>query len=77
MSDVHTTHCCPLFGCKYGDEDCTVATGQAEAEYECEDCCCERFHPNLLKEANGWWKSLTDEEKRSVYHFSGLRGEKL
>ena len=77
MKDVHTSHCCHLFGCKYGDEDCTVALGAAPQEYECEDCCCSIFYPNLLQEANDWWNGLTEDEKRCVYHFSGLRGEKL
>lgn len=35
---VHITHCCALHGCKYGDEDCPVATGKVGQEYSCEDC---------------------------------------
>lgn len=38
MSDVHTTHCCILHGCKYDDEDCTVTSGVALQEYLCEYC---------------------------------------
>lgn len=36
--DVHTEHCCIRHGCKYGHKDCTVATGEKEQSYECEDC---------------------------------------
>lgn len=41
MSDVHTQHCCVnRHSCKYGeDKTCTVVTGKAVGEYECEDCC--------------------------------------
>lgn len=36
--DVHTEHCCLIHGCKYGDEDCPVATGKKAQSFECEDC---------------------------------------
>ena len=35
---VHRTHCCIKHGCKYGDEDCPVTTGEIKQDYECEDC---------------------------------------
>ncbi len=35
---VHAAHCCRLHGCKYGDEDCPVASGAIKQEYTCEDC---------------------------------------
>jgi hypothetical protein len=35
---VHTRHCCFKHGCKYGDEDCPVATGEEKQEYKCESC---------------------------------------
>ena len=40
MSDlgVHVAHCCRLHGCKYGDDDCPVATGVAEQSNPCEEC---------------------------------------
>lgn len=39
MKDVHTAHCCAKCGCKYGkDDECTVATGKAPAQYGCEFC---------------------------------------
>lgn len=37
-TSIHTSHCCPIHGCKYGDEDCPVVAGKAEAEHQCEDC---------------------------------------
>ena len=36
--DVHTEHGCAKHGCKYGDEECTVATAQKPQSYLCEDC---------------------------------------
>ncbi len=35
---VHASHCCKWHGCKYGDPDCPVASGEAEQEYPCEYC---------------------------------------
>ena len=35
---VHRTHCCRIHGCKYGDEDCPVATGKILQAYACEEC---------------------------------------
>lgn len=35
---VHISHCCLMHGCKYGDEDCPVVTGEAVQEYTCESC---------------------------------------
>lgn len=36
------THCCPVHGCKYGDDDCPVVSGAAKPVYPnnngCEDC---------------------------------------
>jgi hypothetical protein len=31
---THATHCCPVHGCKYGDEDCPVADGRVEREID-------------------------------------------
>ena len=36
--DVHTEHCCSTHGCKYGDADCTVESGQKKQSYPCERC---------------------------------------
>lgn len=38
IHDVHTAHCCAKHGCKYSDDDCTVETGKAPADYVCESC---------------------------------------
>ncbi len=39
MSSVHSTHCCTIHGCKYGDDDCPVVVLQTEAqEHPCQDC---------------------------------------
>lgn len=38
MSGVHETHCCKVHGCKYGDRDCPVESGQLSAIYLCELC---------------------------------------
>lgn len=38
VKDAHTEHCCSKHGCKYGQEDCTVATGQKEQSHPCEYC---------------------------------------
>ena len=37
-TDVHTEHCCVLHGCKYGDENCTVANGEKGQTFLCESC---------------------------------------
>jgi len=65
---VHATHCCPLFGCKYGDEDCPVALKQVEAVYACESCVCDKMSPKPDVEA--WWASLPIETKRSLWRFN-------
>lgn len=36
--DVHTEHCCAIHGCKYGDDDCSVATGRKMQSFPCETC---------------------------------------
>ena len=64
---VHATHCCPVFGCKYGDEDCPVAAGVVEAVYACESCVCDKMNPKPDVEA--WWASLPIETKRSLWRF--------
>lgn len=64
---VHTTHCCHVFGCKYGNEDCPVAGGTVEAVYACEDCTCAKFNPEEAKAADGWWSTLGEDMKTSLY----------
>lgn len=38
VKDAHTEHCCSKHGCKYGQADCTVATGQKEQSHPCDYC---------------------------------------
>ncbi len=35
---THTEHCCVYHGCKYGDEDCPVATKVSIQSFRCESC---------------------------------------
>lgn len=35
---VHASHCCKWHGCKYGDKDCPVVSGEVEQLYICEYC---------------------------------------
>lgn len=39
--DVHTEHCCRWHGCKYGECDCTVASGEKKQSFLCEECYAE------------------------------------
>jgi len=36
--DVHTEHCCVIHGCKYGDDNCTVANKTKKQSFECQFC---------------------------------------
>lgn len=35
---AHSTHCCAIHGCKYGDDDCPIVSGEINQKYECQDC---------------------------------------
>lgn len=35
---AHPSHCCKWHGCKYGDSDCPVVSGEVEQLYLCEWC---------------------------------------
>jgi len=35
---IHTSQCCKLHGCKYGNEDCPVSAGDVAQKYPCENC---------------------------------------
>ena len=37
-AEVHKTHCCLKHGCKYGEDDCPVASGEIDQLYDCEEC---------------------------------------
>lgn len=40
--DVHTEHCCVIHGCKYSNDDCTVASEEKIQSFPCETCEMER-----------------------------------
>lgn len=46
---VHIAHCCYIHGCKYGDEDCPVVSGEVAQKYPCYDCN-EEIEPYTLEE---------------------------
>lgn len=46
---VHISHCCYIHGCKYGDEDCPVVSGEVSQKHLCYDCS-EEYEPYTLEE---------------------------
>ena len=73
-SDVHTRHCCKHHGCKYDDAHCSVASGDKEAEYECESCVWDK---DYAKETLVWLYQYYDHlekenklprEYRNIYN---------
>ena len=46
---VHIAHCCYIHGCKYGDENCPVASGEVAQKHLCYDCE-EECEPYTLEE---------------------------
>lgn len=34
----HLSHCCKEHGCKYGEDNCPVVTGQVVQQFRCEEC---------------------------------------
>jgi hypothetical protein len=50
---VHKSHCCKWHGCKYGDKNCPVVSGEEMQLYLCEDCYEdlreEEYHKQVLK----------------------------
>lgn len=68
------THCCPVHGCKYGHEDCQIATGKLAPHYPknngCESCEQDANDPGMqaievLKKIHHMWE--TDSDARSRY----------
>lgn len=43
---VHVAHCCKKCGCKYGDDDCPVVSGEVVVNHECNDreCGCDEVY---------------------------------
>jgi hypothetical protein len=35
---VHAAHCCKEHGCKYGNPECPVVSGEVKQDYPCEEC---------------------------------------
>lgn len=64
--DVHTEHCCVLHGCKYGDEDCPVATATKHQSYLCESCSYEYEWLDKEKQKDIVKKLDDDVDKRYV-----------
>ena len=47
---VHASHCCKWHGCKYGDPDCPVVSGEVKQEYLCEWCYDDLEHEDYYKQ---------------------------
>jgi hypothetical protein len=59
-SAVHIGHCCAFHGCKYGDEDCPVVSGEELQAYPCEYC------------IGSGYENPHDDKRIGVYiHFKG------
>lgn len=46
----HASHCCKIHGCKYGDPNCPVVSGEVEQEYLCEYCYNDLEDESYLKQ---------------------------
>lgn len=57
---VHQTHCCIIHGCKYGDEDCPVVSGEIKQAYPCEYCSDENEENYIARELYATLKELRD-----------------
>lgn len=68
---VHASHCCSKHGCKYGDADCPVVTGEAEQKYPCESCSEEYDEEKMLKE-----EGYCTFKKIKLYEIHGATGER-
>lgn len=44
---VHQEHCCKLHGCKYGNKNCPVESGELEQLYPCESCAHIDLKPHI------------------------------
>jgi hypothetical protein len=67
------THCCPLHGCKYGYDDCPVASGTTRPEYGANNGC-EQCEAKPIHDAIDRWERVvrltesTDGFAHSSYH---------
>lgn len=61
---VHRSHCCVIHGCKYGDRDCPVVSGEIAQEGPCDVCQVgddtTSMEDNLIKALKGLLKSFID-----------------
>jgi hypothetical protein len=60
---VHRTHCCIDHGCKYGYDDCPVASGYVVQDYPCEECPPGRNFDEVPKPSMVLDKKLLTKEK--------------
>jgi hypothetical protein len=58
---VHAAHCCRWHGCKYGDKDCPVVSGEVEQLYPCMFC------DDLLKREDYFRQALEDIEEIKAF----------
>lgn len=56
--DVHTEHCCVIHGCKYGDDGCTVYSGEKEQSYPCEHCDYDQEYLNHMDARHALHKAM-------------------
>ncbi len=66
MDDTHTTHCCIVHGCKYGEEDCDVANGREKQAYGCEQCGLEAEGYYGHKKPPSWQKEWVLRERKEA-----------
>lgn len=75
---VHERHCCPKYGCKYGDNDCPVVLGLTDKHNDhCEMCEWEYEEPNPLCVLYAWFKHEQEEcnparHKENIEYYSGI-----
>jgi len=71
--ETHKSHCCVRHGCKYGEPDCPVASGEVEQLYDCESCAWDKEEFSELEELR-LYKSEHErlkEELNQILHPNG------
>jgi len=63
---VHAAHCCKWHGCKYGDDDCPVATGKVRQEYLCEQCYEDLENEEYIRQTLNNIEEIKQFKKKSV-----------
>jgi hypothetical protein len=68
---VHRTHCCSEHGCKYGNDDCPVVSGDVKQDYPCETCSDEMDYGKSIRAThikdNVWYVGETTTGKHITY----------